>query len=276
MRLKRDLEAYRDLGNTCFLPVLTTGEAEGMAWYATPEPAAQGLATRLEATRNAAWSVDRALAVGLRLAESLEVLHGKKLIHGALSPEEIFVGDGGEVSASEPLLGERPWGNDSNPPAGRHASPERVQGEVLGPGSDIYQLGLLLYGLLAGRLPLEDENPFQTMLRRQQEEMPPPSKRNPAVSPALDRIVIRCLRSDRSARYPDGAALAADLAALDPATGKERDAAAAKAAAAPKKLEGLLIPPERKTPSAWRRHLPILGGLVLTIGFLCFVAVLLR
>ncbi|MGE3527076.1 MAG: tetratricopeptide repeat protein, partial [Gemmatimonadales bacterium] len=101
-----------------------------------------------------------------------------------------------------------------------YASPEQVRGERIGVGTDVYSLGVVLYQLLTGHLPLEvDGVSAATLAREICEREPPrpsarpdlPAGRAKALRGDLDTIILQSLRKEPERRYPAVAALSADL-----------------------------------------------------------------
>jgi serine/threonine-protein kinase len=82
--------------------------------------------------------------------------------------------------------------------------------EELGPPTDIYAFGVVLYELLTRALPFEGDTLSAVLVKQLKERPKPPSRHVPGLSPALDRFVLRCLHRDPRQRYADaGEALAA-------------------------------------------------------------------
>jgi serine/threonine-protein kinase len=132
-----------------------------------------------------------------------------------------------------------------------YMAPEQVQGERGDARTDVYALGVILFELLVGRVPWEGDNPLAIM--NQAVTRPAPSLRelDPAIPPPLEAIVRKCLRKDPAERYPDAAALSADLESW-----KDLD------------LSRFVFAAEETPPSPAGRRGPILLVAGISLGFL--------
>lgn len=178
--------------------------------------------------------VRTALTWGAQLASGLAVAHGKGLIHRDLKPENVFVVNDGLLKILDFGIA-----RDSNPTAdpapqlrtqtgivmgtAAYMSPEQARGAVVGPQSDIFSLGILLYEMLTGRSPFEADTSIQTMNAILVQDPPEPSAVAPRIPELVDGIVLRCLEKDPTRRF----ASARDLAfALEGAARNVRTSAA--------------------------------------------------
>lgn len=166
----------------------------------------------------------RRLAVFLALGSAVAHAHAHGVVHADLKPANILV-----TADDQPKLldfGIARLIDRRAPAAGTHmltpsyAAPERYAGADATPQSDIYALGLLLYLLLAGRLPEDTDTLTLAELRerRRQQAPPPPSERSLSTPPRqlrgdLDAIALRCLQRDPAQRYTSVQALLDDLRA---------------------------------------------------------------
>ncbi|MEM6457337.1 MAG: serine/threonine-protein kinase, partial [Acidobacteriota bacterium] len=160
--------------------------------------------------------------VVMQIASALERVHAAGLVHRDIKPANIVLArradgtprpvlvDFGTVwlpsEATMTRLGQ--W---LGTPA--FMAPEQVIGghRTLGPATDVYGLGGTLYHLLIGRPPFDGPADL-TLLQRVIHDPPtPPRALDATLSPALEAIVLRCLRKEPAARYADAGALADDL-----------------------------------------------------------------
>jgi eukaryotic-like serine/threonine-protein kinase len=176
--------------------------------------------------------IQERLRLFLQVLAAVHYAHVQNVIHRDLKPSNILVQQDGTVAlldfgVAKLLVGVDP--DDSNLTrqgsavlTPNYASPEQTNGEAIGPASDVYSLGVILYELLSGRRPYLIESPSR--LRADQATLSlticPPSKvagltdagSGPrAIRGDLDVIVLKALRRDPRDRYPDAAALAEDL-----------------------------------------------------------------
>lgn len=157
--------------------------------------------------RSGALEPTAALAIALEVASALGALHREGLVHGALHPGLVELTAQGHVRVHDPL-GASGLPSELVDPA--HLSPEQILGEPPDEKSDVFLFGGLLYALLTGRGPFGgDEDGISQRIRH--DEPPPPSRGRPAVSRALDRLVLRCLAKRRHDRFGELATVAALL-----------------------------------------------------------------
>jgi len=100
-----------------------------------------------------------------------------------------------------------PWGTPS------YMAPEQVESDrlAIGPASDVYALGSILYELLTGRPPFRAASLAETMDQIRHQDPAPPRRLNPGIPQDLETICTTCLRKDPKRRYPTVDALSDDL-----------------------------------------------------------------
>jgi len=187
------------------------------------------------------WTEAHFVSTMLRVAQALAFAHDRGIVHRDVKPANIMVGEYGEVLLLDwgvARVLERPViGTDEEPPrpvatwrslsdqdptidgtvAGTPAymPPEQARGDIeaIGPWSDVYSVGVILYEFLAGTRPIRGRTVEELLQRVISHPIMPPSQRRPeARIPAeLEELVMRCLAKNRAKRPPDGSALADEL-----------------------------------------------------------------
>jgi serine/threonine-protein kinase len=148
-------------------------------------------------------------AVVLALARGLAHAHGRGIVHRDLRPSNVVVSKAGEIKlsgfavASDERLPTAPELLDGSggQPSLAYASPEQVLGEPPDPRSDLFSLGALLYELIANRTPFGAGDDPSATLRIRNEPPPPLGRFAPDLTPALERVVQRCLQKMPGHRY---------------------------------------------------------------------------
>lgn len=156
--------------------------------------------------RACSWTAD--------LASALACAHRSGIIHGDVKPANIMVSDDGHVKLSDfgiARFATQVSGSGRIMGTPAYLAPEQILGEPHSAKSDLFSLGIVLYQMLAGVPPFDGSSVAAVCAQILSTNPPLPSKRNPALPPGLDHIVMRCLAKDPADRYPTAEALAASL-----------------------------------------------------------------
>lgn len=130
------------------------------------------------------------------IVEALDSIHAQGLVHLDIKPENILVfADGHAVLADFGSVRRRDEVTGEGTPS--YASPEQAAGDrPVGPWSDVYSLGVLLYEMLAGTLPFHGESDMVLLRQHLQDEPPPLRQFVPPLDRALERVVLSALAKD--------------------------------------------------------------------------------
>ena len=151
-----------------------------------------------------------------RVADALAVAHDRGIVHRDVKPQNVLLTASGEAKVSDFGIARAASSKtmtQTNSVLGTLAymSPEQLRGERVGPASDLYSLGVVLYEMLTGELPYQGDDPIATAMKRLDEPPPNPREVNPAVTEDLDALVVKLLAKAPEDRYASAASLSQDL-----------------------------------------------------------------
>src|SRR5947209_2266430 len=167
-----------------------------------------------------AFTPQRSCAVTLATCAALHYAHQHGVLHRDIKPDNLMFSHEGVLKVTDFGIAKVVGGSSTvatragdvlGTPA--YMAPEQAQGAALGPTTDIYSLGTVLYELLAGRLPFpDDSNPVAALYRHVHEKPRPLLEAAPNLPPRLAEVAERALATDAVDRYPDAETFGVALA----------------------------------------------------------------
>ena len=233
-RFRREARAVAALGHPNIANVFDYGEDHGKHFIVMELVEGRDLARLLR--EEGPMNAGRAVRIAAQACEALGHAHLAGVIHRDVKPGNVMVGDDDRVKVTDFGIA-RAQGDSSLTATGsvlgtsHYLSPEQAAGGSIGPPSDVYSMGCVLYEMLTGAVPFTGDSPVGIAMRHVSEEVPAPSSLAPDVPPAVDDVVAKATAKDPKDRFADGRDMAAALAhAGDPAAPGAFGAAAAPTA----------------------------------------------
>jgi hypothetical protein len=215
-RLLREAEAVAGLSHPNIVQVYEVGDVDGRPYFTMELVEGGSLAQKLA---GAPQPAGRAAALLVPIAEAVRVAHEGGIVHRDLKPGNILLTPDGTPKVSDFGLARRLESGGgltlSGEPVGTpsYMAPEQARGQrdAIGPATDVYALGAILYELLTGRPPFRAGVPLETLRQVLADEPVPPSRLNPGVPRDLETVCLKCLEKEPQRRYASARALAEDL-----------------------------------------------------------------
>ena len=229
-RFEQEARAVAALNHPNILAVFDIGEHLGSPFLVSELLEGQSLRAVLE---HGPLPQRKTIEYGVQIAQGLAAAHDKGIVHRDLKPENIFVSRDGRIKILDfglAKLALAPGAAEAEPDsitrtsshtaAGQvlgtasYMAPEQVRGQPADPRTDIFAFGADLYEMLSGRRAFRRDTPAETMTAILREEPPDLTDAAHPISPALDRIIRRCLEKNPEQRFQSARDLSFALSAL--------------------------------------------------------------
>lgn len=208
-RFDREVDLLRRLHHPNIVPILAFGQDRGYHYIVMPYFPGGTLHDRL---RSGPLLPLEGARIVEQIASALDFAHQQGIIHRDVKPSNILLGENGEAHLTDFGFAHVPWESASltgslliGTPA--YMSPEQCRGEAVGPESDQYSFGVVLYQLCTGRLPYEADTPMGVVIKQASQPLPPPRLANPNLPVAVEDVLVRVLAKNPANRYESVAAL---------------------------------------------------------------------
>jgi len=229
-RFRREAETVAQLSHPNIVPVHFIGERDGLLWLAMQCIDGGSIADRL--VRERRLPVDDAVRITTEVAGALAHAHKRGVIHRDIKPANVLIDaesgrclvtdfgiartvDAAALTATGMMLGT---------PA--YLSPEQITGEPIDHRVDVYALGVMLFEMLAGRVPFEGPTPTAAMMKRLGGPPDAVTTVRPDVPREISDIIATCLAADPAERFESAGDLIRALGGEAVPTGGRRMKAA--------------------------------------------------
>jgi WD40 repeat protein/Tfp pilus assembly protein PilF len=215
-RFQREAEAYARLQHPNIVQVFEVGAHDGRPFFSLEFVEGGNLAQKLAGTPLSAAEAARLVHT---LARAVHHAHERGVLHRDLTPSNVLLSAAGVPKITDFGLAKRldVEGNSTRTGAlqgtPNYMAPEQAEGgrRRLGPGTDVWALGAILYECLTGRPPFGGATVFETLDQVRGHEPVPPRALQPKVPCDLETVCLKCLHKDPARRYGSASELADDL-----------------------------------------------------------------
>ena len=215
-RFRREAELAANLDHPNIVPIYEVRDQDGILFFSMKLIDGGNLADHRATFTRDPRAIARLL---ITLAQALHYAHGKGFIHCDLKPSNILIDIDGQPQITDFGLARRASEESSLTATGAilgtpsYMAPEQAAGQrqSIGPATDVYGLGAILYELLTGRPPFRTPTMMETVLQVLERDPIPPHELVPGLPRELETICLKCLEKLPEDRYASAKELASDL-----------------------------------------------------------------
>ena len=213
-RFRREATAAAGLNHPNIVAIYDRGQAEGTYYIAMEY--VDGPTLKEEITARAPLPEADAITYAQQALQALEFAHRRGVIHRDVKPHNMMITPEGMLKMTD--FGIARAANTvemtevgSIVGTAQYLSPEQARGQPVGPQSDIYSMGIVLYEMVTGELPFNGGSAVEIAMKQVNDPPPPPTRKNRLLSPALEQVIMRALAKDPALRFRSAREMADEL-----------------------------------------------------------------
>ena len=218
-RFFAEAKATAKLEHVGIVPVFDVGELDGRPFFAMKFIKGRTLADLMA---NEGLTHRQVATYLEQISRAVHFAHASGVVHRDIKPSNILIDENSSAKLTDFGLAKQSDSVETLTRTGvvlgtpTYMSPEQASGRMgpIGPASDIYSLGTVLYQALTGRPPHVAQSPVDLLLKILEQDPPLPRTIEPKVDRDLEMIVVRCLQKPADLRYASAESLANDLRAF--------------------------------------------------------------
>ncbi|MCI5950103.1 MAG: Stk1 family PASTA domain-containing Ser/Thr kinase [Coriobacteriaceae bacterium] len=202
-RFKQEAQAAAALQSPYIVGVYDWGK-DGDTYYIVMEYL-RGTDLKTGIRNHGALDCRKVAQIGSQICQALSEAHRHDIIHRDIQPQNIMVQPTGNIKVMDFGIARAKnshlTADNSVLGTAHYVSPEQTQGKELGPTSDLYSLGIVMYEAATGRVPFDGDDAISVALKQVNEQPVPPSQVNPNVDATLEGIILKCMRKNPAERF---------------------------------------------------------------------------
>ena len=218
-KFRSEAQAAAGLLNPNIVNVYDVGEDRGL-YYMVME-LVEGITLKEYVQKKGKLSSKEAISIAIQMCTGIEAAHNHHIIHRDIKPQNIIISKEGKVKVTDFGIAKATTSQTVSTSAMgsvHYVSPEQARGGYCDEKSDIYSAGITMYEMVTGRVPFDGDSTVSVAMKHLQENITPPSEYAPDLSPALEKIILKCTQKSAERRYQSAGELIQDLkrALVDP------------------------------------------------------------
>ena len=207
-RFQIEANAVASMRHPGIMQLFTCGVYNGRPYLVLEYVSGGDLEEKIKQTKNQPWPLEKAVALVVELAHAIHHAHGKGILHRDLKPANILFHEDGKAVIADfglaklledssltmngQIMGSPAW-----------IPPEQAAGDLdnIGPASDTFGLGAVLYQLLTGKAPFHMPSTFQALIKAREADVDSPRKLNPLIPVDLEKLLLKALAKNPKDRF---------------------------------------------------------------------------
>ena len=217
-RFQVEANAVASMRHPGIMQLFTCGVYNGRPYLVLEYVSGGDLEEKIKQAKNQPWPLEKAVALVAELAHAIHHAHGKGILHRDLKPANILFHEDGKAVIADfglaklledssltmigQIMGSPAW-----------IPPEQAAGDLanIGPASDTFGLGAVLYQLLTGKAPFQMPSSFQALIKARESDVDSPRKLNPLIPVDLEKLMLKALAKNPNDRFSSSEDFATQL-----------------------------------------------------------------